>query len=269
MNEEAERRRKLIAEAKRARSNVVSVKTATPATLTTGGRGDEQYRLNVDYWKDKAIWKDYEIPYLFLGYEPKPCEYDDYDRIDDSLSLNDQEVELYRQYFNLIREAIKLGSLTPFEITSDSISLRATDVKEWRKTVPFIKPVKIYLEMEKEIPEPNTADISEVTKPITHNANKARSDAKKTRVELIKVFTNTIYEAMQKKGLEVNDIYDIRTHLHYSKHEFYEAFYIKNPSVKKIKLESFFQGNEIPLIVKFKPGNKPSNTNRIIDLLKS
>ena len=75
MNEEAARRKKLKEEVERARSNAVSVKTATPATYRTGGRGDEKHRLKVDFWKEKELWNDFEIPYLFLGYEPMSCDY--------------------------------------------------------------------------------------------------------------------------------------------------------------------------------------------------
>jgi len=227
-------------------------------------------QLNVEYWKAKVIWEDHEIPYLFLGYQPLSDDYDKLYRIDDQIYLDDQEAEPYRNYLKLIREAIKLDELIPFGTNSKGwYSLRASDIKVWRKNISIIEPVEIYLEMEEGIQESGTADISEITKPITHNANKARSDEKKTRVKLIEAFTKTIYEAMRKKGLEVKDINDICIPLHYSKDEFYNAFYSINPTVKKIKIESFFQGNEIPQIVKFKPGNKPSNTNRIIDLLKS
>jgi len=228
----------------------------------------EQDRLKVDFWKEMAIWEVYQIPYLFLGYEPPPA-HDSY-RLDDIVSLDEHDGELRWQYEKLIRDAIDSGALIsdPFARTTTT-PLRAVGVIKWRKNKTSIEPVQIYREMEKEIQESDTAVISEVTKAITHNANKARSDDKKTRVELIEVFTNIIYEAMRKKGLQVKGINGIRIPLHYSKDEFYKAFYIENPSVKKIKIESFFPGNEISQIVKFKSRNKPSNTNRIIDLLKS
>jgi len=158
MNEEAERLRKIKAEVERAKRNTISVKTSSPATYTTG-EGDEKHRLKDDFWKEKELWNDYEIPYLFLGYEPMSCDYAALHRID-SLFLNDREEELYSQYLNLIREAIDLGSLTPFKTTSHSISFRSGDIKVWRKTKSSIKPVQIYIDMEKEIQEPDTADNS-------------------------------------------------------------------------------------------------------------
>ena len=103
MNEEKEKRRKLIAEVKRAKSNIVSVKSASPATYTTGGRGDETNRLHVEYWKAKKIWEDHEIPYLFLGYQPLRDDYDKLDRIEDRIYLNDYEEGKYREYLNAIR----------------------------------------------------------------------------------------------------------------------------------------------------------------------
>jgi len=151
MNEEAERREKLIAEAKRAKRNAVSPKSATPATLTTGDRGDEEHCLNFAYWKDKTIWEIYQIPYLFLGYEPKPYNSR---LLDDVIDLDEQEGKRYDQYYDLIKDAIDSGALIcDPSARTPTTPLRASDIKTWRKTVDFIKPAKIYLDMEDAITE--------------------------------------------------------------------------------------------------------------------
>jgi len=112
------------------------------------------YELDSEYWKAKEIWEDHEIPYLFLGYNPKPCEYDKSCRTDDSLSLNKQEEKLYNQYLKLIREAVYLGTnLTTYKRNNQGgYSLRAVEIKQWRKKKKrFIKPAQIYIKMEKKI----------------------------------------------------------------------------------------------------------------------
>ena len=67
-------------------------------------------QLDVEYWKDKTIWEEYQIPYLFLGYEP-PSSYNSY--LDDVITLDEHEEDLYVKYKALISEAITLGNLTP------------------------------------------------------------------------------------------------------------------------------------------------------------
>lgn len=113
-------------------------------------------QLHVEYWKDKEIWDNYEIPYLFLGYNPKPY---DSRPFDDYITLDEHEQELYDLYFKLINEAIELGKLISVKVNLRNFcSLRAADVIKWRKTKNSIKPVRIYLKMEKEIHESETED---------------------------------------------------------------------------------------------------------------
>jgi len=117
----------------------------------------EPDRLKVDFWKEMAIWEVYQIPYLFLGYEPPPA-HDSY-RLDDIVSLDEHDDELRWQYEKLIRDAIDSGALIsdPFARTPTT-PLRAVDVIKWRKNKTSIEPVQIYLEMEKEIHESETED---------------------------------------------------------------------------------------------------------------
>ena len=119
-------------------------------------------QLNVDYWINKKIWENHEIPYLFLGYNPKPY---DSRPLDDYVVLNEEEQELYDNYLKLINEAITLGKLIPASVNLRGFcSLRAADIKEWRKDVSYIKPKEIYLEMENAISErqKDAQDSSEV-----------------------------------------------------------------------------------------------------------
>jgi len=51
-------------------------------------------------------------------------------------------------------------------------SLRAVDIKVWRKTKHSIEPVEIYVEMEKKIQEPDAADNSVKSKTITNREPK-------------------------------------------------------------------------------------------------
>jgi hypothetical protein len=109
--------------------------------------------LNPEYWLSKELWTEYEIPFLFLGYKP---QYGD-------IYLNAQEDALRERYAELIREAIQLKKLIPYDNRYDyrgsGLAFLSHDVKTWRKTKEqFIKPVQIYLDIEKDIKEPDTAD---------------------------------------------------------------------------------------------------------------
>lgn len=128
-------------------------------------------QLNVKKWKDMEIWEIDQIPYLFLGYEPVPYNFRP---LDDVTTLDEQESELYDQYFNLIRVAIDIGKLTPVQSsTARTTPLRAVEIKEWRKTKQdSIKPVPIYLKMEEEIQVPDTADNSVKSKTIPNQEPK-------------------------------------------------------------------------------------------------
>jgi len=120
---------------------------------------NEQHRLNVDYWKNKKIWEIDQIPYLFLGYEPVPHNYRP---LDDVTTLDRQESERYYQYWRLIQEAIDLDELIPIKSSmAHTTPLKAADIKKWRKDVSYIKPSKIYLEMEEGIQESKSNDIED------------------------------------------------------------------------------------------------------------
>jgi len=110
---------------------------------------NENHLLDVEHWKDVEKWDNYEIPYLFLGYNPKPY---DSRPLDDYIVLDGHEQGLYDHYFKLINEAIEFGKLTAVGIDIRGFcSLRATKVIKWRKSKKSIKPVDIYLELEQEI----------------------------------------------------------------------------------------------------------------------
>jgi len=128
-------------------------------------------QLNVKKWKDMEIWEIDQIPYLFLGYEPVPYNSRP---LDDVTTLDKQESELYDQYWHLIRVAIDIGKLIPVQSsTARTTPLRAVEIKEWRKDKQHsIKPVPIYVEMEKKIQEPDAADNSVKSKTITNREPK-------------------------------------------------------------------------------------------------
>jgi len=108
-------------------------------------------QLDVDHWKDMEIWEIDQIPYLFLGYEPVPYNPRP---LDDVTTLDEEEGKLYDRYYELIRVAIDIGDLIPVQSpTARKTPLRATHVIKWRKKKRSIKEVKIYIDLEKAIPE--------------------------------------------------------------------------------------------------------------------
>jgi len=96
--------------------------------------------IDADFWLAKEIWTEHEIPYLFLGLEPPPLGKSDY--------LNPAKSKLRKQYSVLIADSVENDKLVPLDMRSYYKSFKSNDVKEWRETVPFIKPVQAYLDME-------------------------------------------------------------------------------------------------------------------------
>jgi len=101
----------------------------------------------------------------------------------------------------------------------------------------------------------------------TGEANKTRARSKAVRKERIRELVGDIYREAKSRNMSWTARAEIeRPLLPYSKEEFYDAFYRKYSDAKKVKCSTFY--DDLPQIVKFTPGRKPNQMNRICDLLK-